>query len=119
MPSDSQRIAASKLPARLFAALGDETRLRLVSRLSAGGPASIATLAAGSKLTRQAISKHLRVMEKAHLIHRTREGRESVCRLDPRNLEAARRSLDLIAKQWDGALERLQAFVEEGNSTQK
>ena len=119
MPSDPKHIAASKLSARLFAALGDETRLRLVSRLCAGGPASIATLAAGSKLTRQAISKHLRVMEKAHLIHRTRQGRESVCRLDPQSLETAQRNLDLISKQWDGALARLQSFVEKGNSLQK
>jgi DNA-binding transcriptional ArsR family regulator len=112
MPSGSKH-TSPKAAARLFAALGDETRLHLVSRLSAGGPASIATLAAGSKLTRQAISKHLRVMEKARLIHRTRQGRESVCRLDPQSLDAAQRSLDLIGRQWDGALERLRTFVED------
>lgn len=112
MPSGSKQ-PASKVSARLFAALGDETRLHLVSRLCAGGPASIATLAAGSKLTRQAISKHLRVMEKAHLIHRSRRGRESVCHLDPQSLDTAQRSLGVIAKQWDDALGRLRAFVED------
>jgi DNA-binding transcriptional ArsR family regulator len=112
MPSGSKP-NASKISARLFAALGDETRLHLVSRLSTGGPASIATLAAGTKLTRQAISKHLRVMERARLIHRTRQGRESVCRLDPQSLDAAQRSLGAIAKQWDDALGRLRAFVED------
>jgi DNA-binding transcriptional ArsR family regulator len=112
MPSGSKRTAA-KDSARLFAALGDETRLHLVSRLCAGGPASIASLTAGSKLTRQAISKHLRVMERARLIHRTRQGRESVCRLDPQSLNTAQRSLEMIAKQWDGALERLRTFVED------
>src|SRR5215469_11980652 len=104
---------AANASARLFAALGDETRLHLVSQLSAGGPASIASLTAGSKLTRQAISKHLRVMEKARLIHRARQGRESVCRLDPQSLNAAQQGLELIAKQWDRALERLRAFVED------
>ena len=112
MPSGSKH-TVSKVSARLFAALGDETRLHLVSRLSSDGPASIATLAAGSKLTRQAISKHLRVMEKARLIHRTREGRKSVCHLDPQSLDAAQRSLGIIAKQWDDALGRFRAFVED------
>jgi DNA-binding transcriptional ArsR family regulator len=112
MSSGSEH-SASKGSARLFAALGDETRLDLVSRLCAGGPASIATLAAGSKLTRQAIAKHLRVMEKARLIHRSRQGRESVCRLDRQSLDVAQRRLETIAKQWDNVLGRLQAFVED------
>src|SRR5215469_4194082 len=108
MPSGS-KLTSRKDSARLFAALGDETRLHLVSRLCAGGPASIASLAAGSKLTRQAISKHLRVMEKARLVQRTRHGRESVCHLDPQSLDAAQRSLGIIATQWADALGRLRA----------
>jgi DNA-binding transcriptional ArsR family regulator len=83
-----------------------------VTHLCAGGPASIATLAAGHKLTRQAITKHLRVLEKVHVIHRAREGRESLCRLDPQKLEDAQRRLDQISKQWDAALNRLRIFVE-------
>jgi DNA-binding transcriptional ArsR family regulator len=117
MPDSSKRHAPSrnaspKTAARLFAALGDETRLRLVTHLCAGGPASIATLAAGHKLTRQAIAKHLRVLEKAHLVHRARHGRESLCRLDPLKLEDAQRHLDQISRQWDAALDRLRLFVE-------
>lgn len=99
--------------ARLFAALGDETRLQLIARLCGDGPMSITRLTAGSGVTRQAITKHLRVMEQASLVHSTRHGRESVWRLDERRLEDARRYLDLISKQWDDALSRLRHFVED------
>jgi DNA-binding transcriptional ArsR family regulator len=74
---------------------------------------SIAKLAAGSKVTRQAITKHLRVMDKAGLVHSARRGRESIWRLDQQRLEQARRYLDLISRQWDDALERLRKFVED------
>jgi DNA-binding transcriptional ArsR family regulator len=96
----------------LFAALGDETRLRLVYRLSDGGPMSIARLTAGSHVTRQAITKHLRVMEQAGLVRSARHGRESIWQLERRRLEEARHYLDLISKQWDQALGRLRDLVE-------
>jgi DNA-binding transcriptional ArsR family regulator len=99
--------------APVFAALGDETRLRLVSRLCSGGPASIAHLARGATITRQAITKHLRVMQDAGLVRSTRRGRESYWELDPRRLEEVRRNLALISKRWDDALGRLRKFVEE------
>ena len=99
--------------APLFAALGDKTRLRLVSRLCDDGPLSIARLTVGSKVTRQAITKHLRVMEEAGLVRSARHGRESVWQLDLQRLQEARRYLDLISKQWDDALGRLRAFVED------
>ncbi|HYW43021.1 MAG TPA: metalloregulator ArsR/SmtB family transcription factor [Bryobacteraceae bacterium] len=100
--------------AHLFAALGDETRLRLVSRLCHGGPMSIARLTEGSRVTRQAITKHLRVMEGSGLVRSTRRGRESVWQLERRRLEDARRYLDRISSQWDDALLRLRRFVEDG-----
>ena len=108
----SSAASALKGAAPIFAALADETRLRLVSRLCESGPSSITRLAAGSDVTRQAISKHLRMMEEAGLVHVTREGRETVWALEPRRLEDARRCLDAISTQWDGALARLKAFVE-------
>ena len=74
---------------------------------------SITRLTAGSKVTRQAISKHLRVMQAAGLVHSARHGRESVWQLDQRRLEDARRYLDLISKLWDDALGRLRKFVED------
>ena len=99
--------------APLFAALGDETRLRLVARLCDRGPLSIARLSEGAGVTRQAISKHLRVMEGSGLVRHKRRGRESVWQLNQRRVEDARRYLDTISQQWDQALLRLRAFVEE------
>ena len=99
-------------PASVFAALGDETRLGLVSRLSSGGPASISRLTDGSGVTRQAVTKHLRVLAGAGLVRASRRGRESLWRLQPERLDEAQRSLDLIARQWDHALGQLKAFVE-------
>jgi DNA-binding transcriptional ArsR family regulator len=98
--------------APIFAALGDETRLRLIARLS-DGPKSITRLTAGSKVTRQAITKHLHVMKEAGLVRSARSGRESIWQLDQRRIEEARRYLDVISKQWDEALGRLRKFVEE------
>ncbi len=106
-------MAEPKGSALIFAALGDRTRLRLVSRLCDHGPMSITRLTAGSNVTRQAITKHLRVMEEAGLVRSARHGRESVWQLDQRRLEDARHYLDLISKQWDHALDRLRKLVED------
>lgn len=100
--------------AGLFAALGDETRLKLVSRLCECGPMSITRLTEGSKVTRQAITKHLRVMEGSGLVQCSRRGRESVWELDQRRVAEARRYLDAISRQWDAAIVRLRKLVEEG-----
>jgi len=113
MRTSSRAVAESRDSAHIFAALGDETRLRLVSRLCDDGPMSITRLTAGSNVTRQAITKHLRVMKEAGLVRNARHGRESVWQLDQRRLEDARRYLDLISKQWDDALGRLRKFVED------
>ncbi len=111
-PSKRSESAASAA-APVFAALGDETRLQLVARLCEGGPQSIAALAAGSEVTRQAITKHLQVLADAGLARSAREGRERVWEFEPRRLAAVRRYLESIAKQWDDALDRLKNFVEE------
>ena len=113
MRSHAKATTGPKGAAPLFAALGDKTRLRLVSRLYDDGPMSITRLTAGSKVTRQAITKHLRVMERARLVRSIRRGRESVWQLDKRRLKDARHYLDLISKQWDDALGRLREFVED------
>jgi DNA-binding transcriptional ArsR family regulator len=97
----------------LFAALGDETRLLLVSRLCHKGPASITKLTNGLGMTRQAVTKHLRVMQGSGLVRSRRRGRESIWRLDERRLHDVRRYLDMISRQWDHALARLREFVEE------
>ena len=112
----SRASAAAGPPVRdaapLFAALGDETRLRLLIRLSSGGPGSITQLSAKSAVTRQAITKHLRVLADAGLVRSSRRGRERVWDLEPRRLDDAHAYLSRISKQWDDALGRLKAFVE-------
>jgi DNA-binding transcriptional ArsR family regulator len=96
----------------VFSALGDETRLALVARLSAGGPQSIARLTAGFEVTRQAITKHLDVLAGAGLVHDVRRGRERIWELDTDRLEDARSYLEKISKRWDSALARLRKYVE-------
>ena len=98
--------------ASVFAALGDETRLRLVVALCAGGAMSIAQLTAGSDMTRQAVTKHLLVLAEAGLVHDIKVGRERLWQFEPAQVELARRSLETIAQQWDHALLRLKAAVE-------
>ena len=103
---------AARVHAAVFAALGDETRLRLVAQLSAGEPRSIAQLTEAADITRQAITKHLRVLESAGIVRSAREGRESRFALEPGPLDQARDYLDAVSEQWGEALERLKQFVE-------
>jgi DNA-binding transcriptional ArsR family regulator len=99
--------------ATAFAALGDEIRLQLISRLCHDGPMSITRLTYGTNVTRQAITKHLEVMRRVGLMRNTRRGRERIWQLEQRRLKEARHCLELISKQWDDALGRLKKFVEE------
>ena len=107
--SRAERRAAD--PAPIFAALGDRTRLSLLITLSDGRTRSIATLSADTKLTRQAVTKHLQVLEKAGLVGSARAGRETLFALQPEAIEPARAYLDSVSAQWDGALGRLQSFL--------
>jgi DNA-binding transcriptional ArsR family regulator len=100
-------------PAPIFAALGDRTRLSLLTRLSGGEAQSIARLSAQTSLTRQAVTKHLHVLEGAGLVRSVRVGRESRFAYRPEPLVDARAYLDTVSAQWDDALGRLKAFVEE------
>lgn len=99
--------------APVFAALGDPNRLRLVAALCAGGALSIAQLTAGTAITRQAVTKHLEVLADAGLVRDLRQGRERLWEFEPARIDQARRSLEAIAQQWDEALQRLKALVEE------
>jgi DNA-binding transcriptional ArsR family regulator len=98
----------------VFAALGDKTRLHLVSRLCAGGPLSITRLSDDVDVTRQAVTKHLNILAGAGLVRDIRVGRERLWEVETRQLEEARRCLDRISCQWDEALARLKSAVEEG-----
>jgi DNA-binding transcriptional ArsR family regulator len=110
MRANAAATAAKSAP--VFAALGDATRLHLVAQLCDGGPQSIAKLTAGTRVTRQAITKHLHVLASAGLVHASRAGREQLWALEPRPLADASRALDAISRRWDDALARLKAFVE-------
>ena len=96
----------------MFAALGDETRLSLVTKLSKGRPQSISQLAEGSGLTRQAVTKHLRVLESAGIVHGAYMGRENLFELDTRPFKDLQQYLRFVSDQWDQALSRLKSFVE-------
>ncbi|MEX2262272.1 MAG: metalloregulator ArsR/SmtB family transcription factor [Bryobacteraceae bacterium] len=98
----------------LFAALGDDTRLTLLRRLSENGPASITVLAETFDVTRQGVTKHLNVLAAAGIIGGQRQGREHVWSLNPGRLAEAQRYLELIARGWDDALGRLKGHIEEG-----
>lgn len=116
----SGRIKQSSKPAPLersvpiFAALGDETRMNLIAVLCVGGAMSITQLTAGTAMTRQAVTKHLAVLADAGLVKDAKVGRERLWEFEPIQLDQARRSLEMIASQWDHALERLRSLVEAG-----
>ncbi len=99
----------------VFAALGDETRLSLLAQLGADGRCSISQLSAGRGQTRQAIRKHLVVLEQANLVRGVRSGRENQFQLDVDTLSSAGQSLQAISNQWGQALSRLKSFVEREN----
>jgi DNA-binding transcriptional ArsR family regulator len=110
--SNRRTLTGRQAKATIFAALGDETRLLLLARLSSGQQYSIADLTLGSALTRQAITKHLRVLERVKIVHGVRRGRENLFEFDPRPLQQAKEYLDHVSEQWDQALARLKSFVE-------
>jgi DNA-binding transcriptional ArsR family regulator len=111
MPKSSGRATLTRT-APVFTALGDETRLRIVSRLAREGPLSITRLTDGTRLSRQAISKHLRVLSDAGLARARRRGREQLWQIEARRLRDARRCLGEISAQWDEAISRLRTLVE-------
>lgn len=106
------KTAALRNSAPIFAALGDETRLRMIAVLCAGGAMSIAQLTSGTDITRQAVTKHLQVLADAGLVRDVKIGRERLWEFEPGQLEEARRSLEVISQQWDHALAKLKAAVE-------
>jgi DNA-binding transcriptional ArsR family regulator len=111
-PAEAIAPAQVRDAAPLFAALGDETRLRLLARLSSGGPGSIARLSEKARVSRQAITKHLEVLSEAGLVRGDRRGRERIWRLEPQRLAEAHAYLDRLSRQWDVALDRLRRLVE-------
>jgi DNA-binding transcriptional ArsR family regulator len=116
MPRRTPDGLARARDAGIFAALGDATRLELVDALAGGLPRSISELSARSSMTRQAVTKHLGVLETAGVVRRRRSGRSTFYQLEPESLRLMREYLEQVSNQWDAALERLKAFVENEGS---
>jgi DNA-binding transcriptional ArsR family regulator len=96
----------------IFAALGDATRLALLFRLNDGQSHSISALTSSGPLTRQAVTKHLHVLEQAGLVQSRRAGRETHYALSAVSIMIAQKYMDQVSRQWDAALGRLKAFIE-------
>ena len=114
--SEARAGAVRRRKAEVFAALGDETRLSLVAKLCRGEALSISELretAAGARMTRQAVTKHLRVLERAGLVRCSQAGRERRFAFQPEPVDELREYLAFVSAKWDEALGRLKAFVEE------
>ncbi len=107
------KVAALRHSAPVFAALGDETRLRLVATLCNGEPRSITQLTSVTPLSRQAVTKHLQVLARAGLVRGVKAGRERLWEFEAARLKRARQSLELIADQWDQSLNRLKRLLED------
>ena len=111
-PKTSSAAPRRRTYAPIFAALGDETRLRIITKLSEGQHRSIAQLTEGTRLTRQAVTKHLRVLERAKFVRSVRAGRENLFEFDPTPIRQVREYADIVSEQWDQALAQLKGFVE-------
>lgn len=111
--SHSHKQITPRARALVFAAFGDETRLALVSKLADGRPHSISELTTGTRLTRQAVTKHLRVLESVGVVRCARAGRERLFEFNPGPVAELKEYLELVSERWDQALFRLKAFVEE------
>ncbi|KWZ37635.1 ArsR family transcriptional regulator [Burkholderia savannae] len=98
--------------ATVFAALGDETRLRIVAALCAGTALSIARITAGTDITRQSVTQHLQVLADAGLVRDAKLGRERLWSFEPAQIDIARAALDAIGRRWDQALLRLEHAVQ-------
>lgn len=99
--------------APIFAALGDNKRLMIISALQAEPGQSISKLTQGFSLTRQGVSRHLSVLEEAGLIRRCSVGRETQYSLEAEALSRAKDYLIRASRQWDDAIERLAKHVED------
>lgn len=105
-------VQTSEALAHVFAALGDPTRLKLIAVLCAGGAFSIAQLTASTDISRQGVTKHLQVLADAGVVRDVKLGRERLWQLEPGQIEEAKRTLEVIGREWEVALSKLKAFAE-------
>lgn len=104
---------------KVFAALGDETRLKLIERLHREPELSISALAANTALTRQAVTKHLNVLAEAGLVRDVRRGRERLWRIDGAPLREVAGWVETYREHWEERLDRLDGYLRELQSQEE
>jgi DNA-binding transcriptional ArsR family regulator len=111
----NQMVKYSSTLDRTFAALADPTRRRILAHV-ARGDRRVTDLARPHAMSLPAVSKHLRVLEKAGLLRRRRYGRVHEMRLDAKPLKEAAEWVEEYRKFWEGSLDRLAAYLEKTNA---
>jgi DNA-binding transcriptional ArsR family regulator len=101
-----------------FGALADPTRRAILARL-ARGEATVSEIAEPFPISGPAISRHLKVLEEAQLIARTRNGQQLICRLNPEGLKTAQEWLDQTRAFWSGAFDRLDVHLQKNPEKKK
>ena len=101
-----------------FAALGDPTRLAIVSRLASEGDLTVQEIAQPFAMSLPAVSQHLKVLERAGLIARGRDGQKRPCSLNAERLAETARWFDHTREAWEGRLDRLERFLAQPQSPQ-
>jgi DNA-binding transcriptional ArsR family regulator len=102
----------------VWAALADPTRRAIVERLTRG-PTRVTDLAAPFDMSLNAVSKHIKVLEAARLVRRTREGREHTLELDPAPLREVARWASDVERFWSERLDRIEQFFDKKKRTGK
>ncbi len=96
----------------LWSAIGDPTRRRMLDLLLAGGYGTATTLSEHLPVTRQAVAKHLSVLDRVGLVHATPAGRERRYQVDAAQLARAVAQLESVGSTWDGRLRRIKQIAE-------
>lgn len=103
----------------LWSAIADPSRRRVLDLLVRGGEATASSLAHEVPFTRQAVTKHLAILEDAGLVTRHRQGREVLFRVDPDRLDEATRAMAQLANEWDRRLETIKRLAEAAHRNAK
>jgi ArsR family transcriptional regulator, cadmium/lead-responsive transcriptional repressor len=96
----------------LWGAIGDPTRLRVLNLLLVGGPGTASSLSRELPVTRQAVAKHLTILERSGLVHPEPAGREVRYVVDPDQFARACAQVSRVSRVWDSRLRRIKAIAE-------
>lgn len=109
----------SEIDDELWSAIGDPTRRRMLDLLLAGGPGTATSLSEQLPVTRQAVAKHLGVLDRAGLVHGSTTGREKRYQIDDAQFARAVAQLTEVGEAWDGRLSRIKRLAERIQRTTK